>query len=246
MIKTKAVAAIFGLLLTFMAGASAQDKVSATDVPSAATDKSARVTVLDKQTNRLQTLIMVAGQVQTVGSLDIKLTKCLPDYAGQLGQDVAWLDVKENAKGNGSEADWFSGWMFNTYPEVSTLDHPRYDVILQGCGTKARKIIQTVGSAPVLDAAPVVDTETSGDAAGSASSDPFAVPGVRDASPAPKPEEAKPVEQQVDTEAAPAEQPTPANVAPIAQPVEPTSPVQQQPAAQEQKQDLHDLMDGTY
>ncbi|TKW61567.1 MAG: DUF2155 domain-containing protein [Blastochloris viridis] len=251
MTQTKVMAAIFGLLLTFMAGAWAQEKVSATEVPSAANDKSARVTVLDKQTNRLQTLVLVAGQMQTVGSLDIKLTKCLPDYAAQLGQDVAWLDIEESANGSGSGTSWFSGWMFNTYPEVSTLDHPRYDVILQGCGTKARKTIQTLGSAPVLDTAPVVDTETSADPTGSAGSDPYAVPGVRDASPAAKPEEAAPAEQPVDTEAAPAEpaaqQEVPSNAAPIAQPVEPTPPAQPQPSAQEQKQDLHELMDsGTY
>jgi hypothetical protein len=243
-------AAIFGLLLMFSTGAYAQTAVSATDVPTTANDKSARVTVLDKQTNRLQTLIMVAGQAQTVGSLDVKLTKCLPDYAGQLGQDVAWLDVSENDTGNASGTDWFSGWMFNTYPEVSTLDHPRYDVILQGCGTKARKIIQTIGSAPVLDAAPAVDTETVADPA--TGGDPYAVPGVADAS-APKPEEAAPAEQPADTETAPVEQPAeqpaaaPAAAAPIAQPVQPTPPAPQQPAASpEQKQDLHNLMDGTY
>ncbi len=251
MIQTKSLTtAIFGLLLMFSAVSHAQTAVSGTDVPAAVTEKSARVTVLDKQTNRLQTLVMVAGEAQTVGTLDIKLTKCLPDYAGQLGQDVAWLNVTENDTGNSSGTDWFSGWMFNTYPEVSTLDHPRYDVILQGCGTKARKVIQTVGSAPVIDAAPAVDTETAADPTTSA--DPYAVPGVPDASPAPKPEEAAPAERPADAEMAPAEQPAeqpaavPANAAPVAQPVQATPPVQQPPTPQEQKQDLHNLMDGTY
>lgn len=225
------VVVLAGLLGGVNGGVYAQQNVSETAVPSAATDKSARVTVLDKQTNRRQTLVMVAGQAQTVGSLDLKLTKCLPDYAAQLGQDVAWLDITESANGNGSRSDWFSGWMFNTYPEVSTLDHPRYDVILQGCGTKARKIVQTVGAAPVIETQEeIIDTETVAEPPASlpANGADFAVPGVPDASPAPKPE--------------PLTQETPASAAPVTGPVEATPPAKPQG-----QQDLHELMDsGTY
>lgn len=233
------VAALLGVLAVSLSSAYAQAAAAATaEAPSTSTEKSARVTLLDKQTNRRQTLVLVAGQVQTVGSLDVRLTKCLPDYAGQLGQDVAWLTITENEKGNGSKTDWFAGWMFNTYPEVSTLDHPRYDAILQGCGTKARKIIQTVGSAPVIETQePVVDTETA--------ADPYAVPGVPDVSPAPQPaEDTEATAPEAPAADVSAPQPQLEPAAPIAQPVEATPAA---PAKPQGQQDLHDLMDsGTY
>lgn len=227
--------------------------VSATAVvtaPDASTDKSARVMVLDKQTNRRLVLVLVAGEAQTVGTMQLKLTKCLPDYGAQLGQDVAWLDITEGANGNGRAAPWFSGWMFNTYPEISTLDHPRYDVQLQGCGVKAREVIKATGSAPIIDSTPPADTETPDDepanSEGNTTSDPYYVPGVEKKA-APAVVDTPPVaiehDQPADTETPPDNAPITDEVtppaAPIAGPVPATAPAQQD--------DLHKMMDsGTY
>ena len=228
--------------------------------PDVAAEKSARITILDKQTNRRQVLVLLAGEPQTLGTIQVKLNKCMPDYAAVLGQDVAWLDITDGPEGSGRAAPWFSGWMFNTYPEVSTLDHPRYDVQLQGCGTKARAIVKATGSAPVLDTtAPAVDTETPDDestgaeendsgANASPSSDPYYVPGVEKtggaAMPPAKNENAAP-------EVRPVVQPAEQGV-PISGPVEATPPatqgaaVDQVPAPSDQN-DLHKMMDnGTY
>lgn len=206
-------------------------------LPNVGSDKSARVMLLDKQTNRKQTLVLVASEPQVVGTVQVTLTKCLSDYAATLGQDVAWLDVTESAEGNGRSAPWFSGWMFNTYPEVSTLDHPRYEVQLMGCGVKARQVVKASGSAPIVEDGPIVDTESGGDG------DPYYVPGVGPAAVSPSaPAAAAPVADSeapaVDTEAAPAEP-----AAPVAQPVAPT---EAKPAANSDQQDLHEMMDGTY
>ena len=219
-------------------------QVSATTVavPDVGAEKSARVTLLDKQTNRKQVLVLTSGDQQTVGSVVVKLTKCMPDYAGVLGQDIAWLDVTEGADGSGRSTPWFSGWMFNTYPEISTLDHPRYDLQLQGCGVKARQVNKASGSAPVLDSGPVGDTETPNDTPVTqedpdTSKDPYYVPGVgnkSDAVPAATPDApAAPVTE------APAAAPTVDTEAPAA--VEP-----QAGAGTENQQDLHKMMDGTY
>lgn len=220
-------------------------------VPSAPSDKSARVTVLDKQTNRRQTLVLIANEPQTLGTLQVKLSKCLSDYEATLGQDVAWLDITENSDGSRS-APWFSGWMFNTYPEVSTLDHPRYDVQVQGCGVKARQIVRSSGAAPVLDSTAPADTESGGGDA-----DPYFVPGVGQPSAtvlptapsAPAAEEpAAPVDEEAPAPAADTEAPA----APAAQVVAPVEPVgAAQPAAEQpangDQQDLHRMMDnGTY
>ena len=216
-------------------------QVSATEValPVVATDKSARVILLDKQTNRRQVLVLTSGEAQTVGSVVVTLTKCMPDYAGVLGQDVAWLDVNEGAEGSGRNSPWFSGWMFNTYPEISTLDHPRYDVQLQGCGVKVRQVIKASGSAPVLDSAPVGDTETPGDtpiapeapAGAAGSSDPYYVPGVIDKN---EPVPTAPVVEAPAVEAPAADTEAPAAAEPASEP------------AAEGQVDLHKMMDGTY
>lgn len=206
--------------------------------PAVSTEKSARVTLLDKQTNRRQVLVLTAGEAQTVGSVVVTLTKCMPDYAAVLGQDVAWLDVTEGAEGNGRTTPWFSGWMFNTYPEISTLDHPRYDVQLQGCGVKARQVIKATGSAPVVESAPVGDTETP---AGStdAGSDPYYVPGVD------KGEVSATVVAPASAEVPAAEAPadTEAPAAPVETPVEQPAAVEPQSGAAEGQQDLHKMMD---
>ncbi len=196
--------------------------------------------LLDKQTNRRHSLVMIAGEAQAVGNLSVKLTKCLPDYGAVLGQDVAWLDITES--GGERSAPWFSGWMFNTYPEISTLDHPRYDVQLQGCGVKARQVIRASGSAPVVESEPVVDTEAAADTP--AGQDPFYVPGVEKGvsatEPAPVAPAAPAAEQVIDTEAPAAEAQAQPEAAPAAE--APAAPAE--PATQE---DLHKMMDsGTY
>lgn len=210
-------------------------------LPNVGSEKSARVMLLDKQTNRRQTLVLVSGEPQVVGTVQVKLTRCISDYAATLGQDVAWLDVTESAEGNGRSAPWFSGWMFNTYPEVSTLDHPRYEVQVMGCGVKARQVVRASGSAPIVESGPVTDTESGGDG------DPYYVPGVGPATVTPTAPAAPAA--PVDSEAAPVED----TEAPAAEPAEPVAPVAQpvatteaKPAASGDQQDLHNLMDGTY
>lgn len=203
-------------------------------------EKSARIGWLDKQTNRHQSVVLQAGVPQILGNLKVVLNRCMPDYRGGLGQDVAWLDVTETDGGSGRSAPWFSGWMFNTYPEVSTLDHPRYDMQLMGCGAEPRRTVKPGKTAPTvtLDVVPAEDTEAPDDVptavedqgGGSTDSDPYYVPGVE--KPASEPASvAEPVAPVSEAPAAPAEAPA---QAPIAGPVAPV---------EGEQQDLHRLMD---
>ncbi len=235
-------------LLALAAGTPYAQAAAATALTSATatTENAARVTVLDKQTNRREQIVLLSGQTQTVGNIDVKLTRCLPDYAARLGQDVAWLDITDNAEALGRSSAWFSGWMFNTYPEVSTLDHPRYDAILQGCGVNPRKIIQTVGAAPVIETEEVIfDTETAPETSGANGTDPFTVPGVTDASTPTEPESVTESQPEVQPEAQPEVQPE-AQPAPQTEPQPEPQPQAQPQSAPEPQQDLHQLMDGTY
>ncbi|RYG60124.1 MAG: DUF2155 domain-containing protein [Alphaproteobacteria bacterium] len=208
-------------------------------LPNVGSEKSARVMLLDKQTNRRQTLVLVAGEAQVMGTVQVKLTRCIADYAATLGQDVAWLDVTESAEGSGRSAPWFSGWMFNTYPEVSTLDHPRYEVQVMGCGVKARQVVKASGSAPIVESGPISDTESGGDG------DPYYVPGVGPAAVAPPAPAATEAVPAADTEAPAADTEAPA-AEPAAPVAEPVAPAEAKPAAGGEQQDLHNMMDGTY
>lgn len=150
--------------------------------------KAARVLWLDKQTNRRQTLVLQADVAQDVGitttngsPLSLKMVRCLADYGamgGQvLGQDVAWLEVREK----GREVPWFAGWMFNTYPEVATLDHPRYHLQVLGCGEQPRKrggMLRPQSAASGAGAGDARDSEAPGQDSEAPSDDPFYVPGV--------------------------------------------------------------------
>lgn len=118
--------------------------------------QTARILWLDKQTNQRTPLVLAVGTSQTVAGLQIALTKCIPDYANQPGQDLAWLDVREVAT---RQTPWFAGWMFSTASDVSTLDHPRYDMQLQGCGDKPRRIGRAASATDAAPDAAIADSE---------------------------------------------------------------------------------------
>jgi hypothetical protein len=214
-------------------------KVSSTQ-PEAPLSTVARVIWLDKQTNLRQALTLTTGQAQTLGPLAIRMEKCLPDINGQPNTDTAWLQISEPGRGN----DWFKGWMVNTMPEIAALEHPRFDVQLVGCGTKARQ-----RSGPVAKSGAVevqgVDSESV-----NVANDPYAVPGVADTTSATvNPTEAVPA---VDAEAQPATQsateaPTPPATPTLdtEAPAPETPPTEQpKPATEGEQKDLHNMMDG--
>lgn len=217
----------------------AQADVSSTVPTADPNPTAARVIWLDKQTNTRTPLVLNVGQGQTLGTLSVQMQRCITNLNGQANTDSAWLTVSEP----GRSADWFAGWMINTLPEVATLDHPRYDLMLVGCGSKARPKSGRVARS-VEGAVAGSDSETVSAGVSGTDPDPFYVPGV---GPAESPATQAPAEQPAtetpkETPATPsiaepeAEAPTPAPAEP-----DPTA----QPADGEQK-DLHQLMDGVY
>jgi hypothetical protein len=224
------------------------------------TEKVARISWLDKQTNRRQVLVMAVNAPQSFGGLQVEVKKCLPDYGGTLGQDVAWLEVNEVAGSGSRSAPWFAGWMLNTYPEVSTLDHPRYDMQLLGCGAKPRQIAPRAAPVIVEEAGPGADTESPGDTPirmeeKNDGNDPFVVPGIEEkgapavpVQPEAKPEAAAPAEdgQVISDGEAPVVEAKPAAAQPEAAPAQAAPAAEVKPQAGEAKpaDDLHKLMDG--
>ncbi|PIZ30908.1 MAG: hypothetical protein COY40_03410 [Alphaproteobacteria bacterium CG_4_10_14_0_8_um_filter_53_9] len=139
--------------------------------------KTALVRILDKQTNRLQVIAGAVGTDLTGAPLRVTVGRCVKSIEGRPGQDAAWLTM---APLGGGER-FFEGWMFSTYPEVSALDHPRYDVQLVACDKERPEQVGTV--MPVIqinelpagrdDEAPPSDSSPANDA-----TDPYFIPGV--------------------------------------------------------------------
>ena len=219
------------LLTTIAAVAVAQNKTPSTTVVVVDNNPTAaRIIWLDKQTNTRTPVVLNVGQGQTLGQLSVQLTRCISNLGGELNTDTAWLTASEP----GRSADWFSGWMINTLPEVATLDHPRYDLQFVGCGSQPRAKGGKVAKSGAMPAEPATDVE--------AGDDPFAVPGVSDTSPPAAPAtESEGIDSE--TPAAPIAQPVPAATSNT--PAEPAPAVEQPaPAESGEQTDLHRMMDG--
>jgi hypothetical protein len=177
--------AVFLLVALPAIGQEAAQPVSATQPKVENNPNDARIIWLDKQTNTRTALTLNQGAAQTFGTLAVRLERCAMDVKNQANTDAAWLVVSEPGRGN----DWFAGWMINTLPEVATLDHPRYDLQLVGCGSQPRKKAGPVARSGKVEVGQ--DTETGG--AGAEGADPFYVPGVESrTTPAPATEPASP------------------------------------------------------
>ncbi|MFZ2587403.1 MAG: DUF2155 domain-containing protein [Alphaproteobacteria bacterium] len=149
----------------------------------AADGSGATLRLLDKNTNRLKDIPLKAGATST-GTVAITLRRCVADVQGIPGQDVAWVDVVETA----DTKPLYSGWMFNLYPDVATLENPRYDVRLIGCtrpdGTTKPKA-STSATAPkvVEESMAPTDSEAPDSEAAPTEADPNYIPGVEKANP---------------------------------------------------------------
>jgi hypothetical protein len=163
--------------------------------------QAARVGWLDKQTNRRADVVLPLNQPQTLGGLQLVLKRCVPNLQGRVGLDTAWLEVTDPAR----STPWFAGWMFNQFPDVATLDHPRYNLQLNGCGATAPAPVRAVRRAPA--ATPVADVAVpdleSGSSLTESAAQEFVVPGVPDVSTPPAPE---PAPQTAAPEALPVEE----------------------------------------
>jgi hypothetical protein len=160
--------------------------VSASTVSAAQQAKSGVVSLLDKQTNRVEEVTLALGKPQKWGALTVTLQRCAWGVGGVPVQDAGWLDITA-----ASGEPEFHGWMFNTFPSVATFDHPRYDARLVRCtrpaGVSAVPVPARVAppqpagpdsdtddEAPAPTAAPIAPgTPEPGDA-----SNPYLVPGV--------------------------------------------------------------------
>ncbi len=230
-----------------------QAKISSPTVPASGTapmdastvqySKTATVRLLDKQTNRADTVNLEAGKSLRWAGLTLTLSKCAWGIGGVQVQDTAWLDVTA-----GSGEPEFHGWMFNTFPSVSTYDHPRYDVALEKC-------VRPAGYTPpaparVAPPTPSGPEREGGDDEAPSGGNPgvnseFVVPGIPNAGSSPAPEAPVPAQPAAPPQPAPdgvPQLPVPAAEQPEPEPVVQPEP-QPQPPSQNDEQQLQRMMD---
>ena len=84
---------------------------------------------LDKVNARSQTFSVKVGASAHFGSLTIAVRSCVVRPPDQPADAAAFLDVTDATAG----APAFHGWMFQSDPAVSMLQHPIYDLRVLGC-----------------------------------------------------------------------------------------------------------------
>ncbi|MFD1341870.1 DUF2155 domain-containing protein [Litorisediminicola beolgyonensis] len=89
------------------------------------------IRALDKLTGKVSDMQLPAGQMQSVGRIEIAAEQCRYPDGNPAGDAYAWLTVREL----GVPEPVFRGWMIASAPALNALDHPRYDVWVLRCTT---------------------------------------------------------------------------------------------------------------
>ena len=97
---------------------------------------------LDKVTARVTTLEVNLGEVVRFGTLEIIARHCDKRPPEDTPESAAFLDIWEVRPGEAA-AGVFRGWMFASSPGLNALEHPVYDVWVQGCKNKVSSSADT-------------------------------------------------------------------------------------------------------
>jgi hypothetical protein len=86
---------------------------------------------LDKTSGATVELSIGAGQVGTIGRLQIVLAECRYPKGNPSGDAYAALEISET----GRAGTVFSGWMIASAPALNPMEHQRYDIWVMRCIT---------------------------------------------------------------------------------------------------------------
>ena len=93
----------------------------------------AEVRVLNKVTARAQTIHLRPGTTQTVGKINLSVSHCQRSAEDSLPDAAALFEISENVPGEKQPKPLFSGWLYQSSPSITALEHPIYDVTLVAC-----------------------------------------------------------------------------------------------------------------
>lgn len=130
-------ALIMGLSAT-TALAQTDDLRRSPDQPENRVGDAVELRALDKVTARTFDYTVPIGESLDFGSLTIHVRHCESTPPTELPETYAFLQIDDRRlDGSGEDSDEdariFSGWMFESRPAVSALDHRVYDVWVIGC-----------------------------------------------------------------------------------------------------------------
>ena len=86
---------------------------------------------LDTLNGTTQDIDMRMGETTRFGHLEITAETCRVPRDEPAGDAFAFLRIRDVRE----PSPRFSGWMFDSSPALSALDHPRYDVWAVSCST---------------------------------------------------------------------------------------------------------------
>ena len=105
------------------------------------TGQSVVLRTLDKVTATTKDFTVNVGDTLDYGSLNIAVKHCEKKPPEETPETYVFLQIKDNrldGKGEAQEAETiFSGWMFESNPAISPLDHGVYDVWVIRCNVAA-------------------------------------------------------------------------------------------------------------
>ncbi len=113
----------------------AEDILKSINADNVAVDKniSAMLQGLNKITARTSEIKATIGSIANFGNLEITLHDCQKSLPSERTDAKALLEIWEKKLPSGKDKI-FLGWMFMSSPSLSTLEHPVYDITVQGCG----------------------------------------------------------------------------------------------------------------
>ena len=89
----------------------------------------ASLSVLNKITANVNSLDIKLKENFEYGELRIYAIDCYLSSAEEKPETAIYLNVYHNTKGE----KIFSGWMLKTLPSISAIEHPIYDIWVNGC-----------------------------------------------------------------------------------------------------------------
>lgn len=92
----------------------------------------AALRALDKVTGHVRTLVVPVGTAVPFGTLSVIVRTCRTTPPEETPESAAFLDIWEQRPDQPAQ-EVFRGWMFASSPAVSAMEHPVYDIWVEGC-----------------------------------------------------------------------------------------------------------------
>jgi hypothetical protein len=100
---------------------------------------------LDKITARVSTIEAPVGTTVRFGALSITVRDCEKSRPEDKPEDAAFLEIDE-VRPDHEKVRRFSGWMFESSPALSALEHPVYDITVLDCRAASGSPAVSAGS----------------------------------------------------------------------------------------------------